>query len=226
MDAFIATILPVGFNYPPYGWTPCNGQLLSLSNYQAVYAVVGTSYGGNGVSDFGVPNLQGRHPVGYGQLAGGSYYGIGDAEGQEELILLTSNLPPHNHQATFQPTMGAAPVDLPAVTGTQTVSVKLEAQGVAGQNQIPAANNYLAGSSATSVKSYVNTDTKAVELSGVSATISGQPSIPAMQTTVSTVTGGTVTTGVTGSGVPISTVSPYLAINFIFCLQGIFPSRQ
>ena len=67
MEAYIGQLALVAFDYAPNGWLPCNGQLLPLNQYQALFAVLGTKYGGNGVNNFALPDLRGRVPVHYGQ---------------------------------------------------------------------------------------------------------------------------------------------------------------
>ena len=66
MEVFIGTIQPFAFNFAPQGWALCEGQILSLNQYQALFALIGTTYGGNGSQNFGLPNLQGRLPIGQG----------------------------------------------------------------------------------------------------------------------------------------------------------------
>ncbi len=97
MEAFIGTILPVAFNYPPPGWLLCNGQLVSVQLYTPLFALVGTRFGGDGQSTFGVPNLQGRVPINQGQLAGGGTYTIGETGGAETVTLNTLQMPLHTH---------------------------------------------------------------------------------------------------------------------------------
>jgi microcystin-dependent protein len=111
MEVFIGTILPFGFNYAPTGWQMCNGQLLPISQYQAVFALIGTYYGGNGTSNFALPNLQGRLPMHMGNGLGLSSRTLGEMAGTETATLLTSNLPQHNHalNATTAAAASAAP---------------------------------------------------------------------------------------------------------------------
>ena len=97
METFVGTILPVGFNFAPVGWLPCDGRLLSISEYEVLYALIGTTYGGNGQTTFGLPDLRGRIPIGYGQGLGLPNYVLGQMAGQMEATLTSSNLPSHNH---------------------------------------------------------------------------------------------------------------------------------
>lgn len=93
---FLGQIQPFGFDFPPRGWAECNGQVMSISQNTALFALLGTYYGGNGISTFALPNLQSRVPVHQGTGAGGAYV-IGEEGGVENVPLTLSNLPLHNH---------------------------------------------------------------------------------------------------------------------------------
>lgn len=84
-------------NFAPVGWALCNGQLLSISQNTALFSLLGTTYGGDGRTNFALPDLQGRVAVGMGQGAGLSQYVQGDQGGSETVTLLTSNIPAHSH---------------------------------------------------------------------------------------------------------------------------------
>ena len=86
-----------GFNFAPTGWQLCNGQILPISQYTALFALLGTTYGGNGTSTFQLPNLQSRVPVHQGQGAGLSTYVMGEQTGSENVTLLTTQMPQHTH---------------------------------------------------------------------------------------------------------------------------------
>ncbi len=86
-----------GFNFAPVGWQLCNGQTLPISQYAALFALLGTTYGGNGTSTFQLPNLQSRVPVHQGQGTGLSTYVMGQQSGNENVSLLTSQIPGHSH---------------------------------------------------------------------------------------------------------------------------------
>ncbi len=100
MEVFLGSIQIFGFNYPPNGWANCNGQLLSLSQNSALFALLGTTYGGNGQNTFGLPDLRGRAALNMGQSPGLSNYAIGEMAGVENTALTIANLPAHNHPAT------------------------------------------------------------------------------------------------------------------------------
>ena len=96
-EPFLGQITLYGFNFAPYGWAQCNGQLLPVSQYAALFSLLGTAYGGNGTSTFGLPNLQGTVPVGQGQSTAGTTYLIGETGGSEIVTLLSTTVPPHTH---------------------------------------------------------------------------------------------------------------------------------
>lgn len=95
---FIGMIILVPYNFPPRGWAFCNGQVLSISQNTALFSLIGTFYGGNGVSTFQLPDLRGRVPLSAGQGTGLSNYVIGQVGGVENVFLNISQLPSHNHQ--------------------------------------------------------------------------------------------------------------------------------
>jgi microcystin-dependent protein len=96
-DAFIGQVKCVGFNFAPQGWAFCNGQLLAIAQYQTLYALIGTTYGGDGQNTFALPNLNGRLPMGMGAGPGLSQRIIGEVTGSETQTLNIVNLPSHNH---------------------------------------------------------------------------------------------------------------------------------
>lgn len=85
------------FGYVPMGWAYCNGQQLQIAQYQALYGVIGTTYGGDGTSTFALPNFNGRVAVNVGQAPGTSNYAIGDTAGADTVVIEEANLPPHGH---------------------------------------------------------------------------------------------------------------------------------
>lgn len=96
---FVAEIRIFPFSFAPKGWAFCNGQLLPLSQNTALFSLLGTSYGGNGTSNFALPNLQGSIAIGAGQGAGLSDYAVGESGGSATTTLIATNLPPHRHNA-------------------------------------------------------------------------------------------------------------------------------
>jgi len=96
-DYFLGEIRLFAGNFAPRNWALCQGQLLSISQYAALFSLMGTTYGGNGTSNFALPNLQGRIPIGQGQGPGLQNYVLGQQSGSENVTLLTNNLPNHSH---------------------------------------------------------------------------------------------------------------------------------
>jgi len=101
-EPFIGEVRAVSFEVVPRGWALCNGQLMSLAQNQALFAILGTTYGGDGITTFALPNLQGRVPVGTGD---GTQ--LGEAQGTTSVTLLSTNLPAHNHALLASPSAAA-----------------------------------------------------------------------------------------------------------------------
>jgi len=97
MDPFVAEIRIFPFNFAPKGWAFCDGQLLPLSQNTALFSLLGTTYGGNGKSNFALPDLQGRAPMHPGQGPGLSLHDLGETGGSETVSLLESEIPSHAH---------------------------------------------------------------------------------------------------------------------------------
>jgi microcystin-dependent protein len=98
-DQFVGEVRVFGFNFAPSGWAFCDGQLLPISQNTALFSLLGTQYGGNGTSNFALPNLQGNVARGQGQGPGLSLVDIGETSGTETVTVLTSEMPQHNHLA-------------------------------------------------------------------------------------------------------------------------------
>src|SRR5688572_1932091 len=96
-DPFVAEIRIFPFNFAPRGWAWCDGQLLPLSQNTALFSLLGTTYGGNGKSNFALPDLQGRAPMHPGQGPGLSLHDLGETGGSETVTLLESEIPAHTH---------------------------------------------------------------------------------------------------------------------------------
>lgn len=96
-DPFVAEIRIFPFNFPPTGWAFCDGQLLPLSQNTALFSLLGTTYGGDGKSNFALPDLQGSAPMHPGQGPGLSLYDLGQTGGTETVTLLESEIPAHAH---------------------------------------------------------------------------------------------------------------------------------
>jgi len=118
MEPFLGQITLFPFNFAPKGWAFCQGQLMPIQQNTALFSLLGTFYGGNGTTTFGLPDLRGRVPVSQGQAPGLSNYAIGSFQGAETVTLLASQVPPHSHpfpafavQATTNAPNGALPAE-------------------------------------------------------------------------------------------------------------------
>ena len=98
-EPFVGEIRPFGFNFAPVGWAVCAGQLLSIAQNTALFSILGTQYGGDGRTNFALPNLQGSVPLHTGQGPGLTLRSVGEAGGVETVTLTTAQLPQHTHAA-------------------------------------------------------------------------------------------------------------------------------
>lgn len=163
-EPFLSEIKIVSFNFPPKGWALCNGQFLPINQNQALFALLGTTYGGNGQTTFALPNLRGQVPIHMG-----NGHTLGEAAGTSSVTVNIQQLPTHIHVLNASSTNANQPIPSAAL--------------------LAAANN-----------AYV----------APSALVSLQP------TTISNV----------GGSQPHNNMMPYLVLNFIIALQGIFPSQN
>ena len=98
-NPFVAEIRIFAGNFAPHGWALCDGQLMSISQNTALFSLLGTTYGGDGRSNFALPNLQGRAPLQAGQGAGLGLYDLGQTAGEQAVTLLPTEMPSHSHSA-------------------------------------------------------------------------------------------------------------------------------
>ena len=103
---YIGQIMIFAGNFAPAGWALCHGQLMPISENDALFNLIGTTYGGDGQSTFGLPDLQGRAPLHMGQGSGLSSYVIGQNGGVESVTLTTQQIPSHNHTAQISTNPG------------------------------------------------------------------------------------------------------------------------
>jgi microcystin-dependent protein len=173
---FVGEIRLFAGNFAPFNWAFCNGQQIAISENQTLFQLIGTTYGGDGVSTFNLPNLQSRVPVHQGTAPSGGTFVIGQLAGVEAVTLTTQQMPSHNHA-------------LVATGGGQTLA--------------PTANTFPA----------------------VATTSTGTPNVYAPGTTTNrTLNPATIKND--GGSLPHSNLQPYLAVNFIISLFGIFPSQS
>lgn len=163
-EPFLGEIKIISWNFPPKGWTFCNGQLLPINQNQALFSILGTTYGGDGRQTFGLPNLQGRSPVHVG-----NGIALGERGGETSHTLNISELPAHNH----------APEGSSNNATTSSATGNLWAKVITGPQP------------------YSSTPNVAMNPACI---------LP------------------TGGNQPHENMSPYLVLNFVIALQGIFPS--
>jgi len=96
-ETYVAEVRVFPFNFAPKSWAFCNGQILTIAQNQALFSLLGTYFGGNGTSSFGLPNMQGNVPIGQGNGAGLSQYVLGQSGGNASVALLVSHMASHNH---------------------------------------------------------------------------------------------------------------------------------
>ena len=137
-DPFVAEVRIFPFNFAPKGWAFCDGQLLPLSQNTALFSLLGTTYGGDGKSNFALPNLQGSAPMHPGQGPGLSLHDLGETSGSDTVTLLESEIPVHSHSLTAS--QGDGTERTPSAGGTG----QLLATGVGiSQYQTPGAQTNL-----------------------------------------------------------------------------------
>lgn len=178
MDPVMATIVCFVGSYVPRGWASCDGQTLPISQYQALFSLLGTKYGGNGTTTFNLPDLRGRTVVSAGQSPFHNYE-LGETAGTESVTLGWNHIPAHTHNGDI--TLYESAVSSPGIDTTVN-------------------NGYPA------------------DYTGAYSTTGGSTMyLPDYQT-------GAI--GNTGSGVPVDTRSPFVVIQHIICMFGIYPSRS
>jgi microcystin-dependent protein len=219
MDCYIGMIFPWAMNWAPVNFMLCQGQTLPIQSYNALFALLGTTYGGNGTTNFMLPNLQGVLPLGMGIAKSGTAYEIGETGGAAQVSLTQSQMPQHTHLATFTPTGGGG-------GGTPSVTVTLQGSSAAGSTSTPA-GNYIAGVTSNIGNTNPKTSNLYVPAASASGTLGNLAGASATVTGGGGgITGGTVTNALAGGGQPVETLPPYLVINYIICVYGLFPSRQ
>jgi len=170
---FLGEIAAVGFNFAPIGWMKCDGSLLPIAQYTALFSLIGTTYGGDGQTTFALPDYRGRTLVGVGQGSGLTLRSLGETGGSRSATLSVANLPAHSHA-------------IGANTGPGTTS--------------DPSNAVLANTGALD-KEFATTQSTGASM------------------------GATGSSGLT-SPTPIDRSQPYLGINYIIAVEGIFPSQN
>ncbi len=123
-DPFIGQIMPVGWSFAARGWTKCDGQLLQISQNTALFSLLGTTYGGDGRTTFGLPDLRGRVAIHQGQGPGLSSYAIGQKGGTEQVTLAVNQMPSHSHTVNSNTNPGNLTNPANAFPASETVGTQ------------------------------------------------------------------------------------------------------
>ncbi|MEL6718505.1 MAG: tail fiber protein [Bacteroidota bacterium] len=191
MEGMIGEIRMFGGNFAPRSWALCEGQLLAISSNQALFSILGTTYGGDGRTTFALPDLRGRSPIQHGTGPGLSTYRLGQRGGVETVTLNSTQIPAHNHTV--------------ALSGNP----KLHLGAGLADSDLGNGNAIAASTSGDTIFTDQAPNAGA-KLSDTSISLEGV----------------TTAVGLTGGNLSHENRSPYLAVNFIICLQGVFPSRN
>jgi microcystin-dependent protein len=204
MDPMLGMIVLWGGARIPYGWASCQGQLLPIQQNAALFSLIGIQYGGDGKTNFALPNLQGRVPLGSGTSPDdGKVFKNAAVGGTRKCVLNQTNLPMHSHTATFTP------------SGSVSVSTALAATQNPGSEAKPTAGLQLAeavdvGGMGGMPLVYAPAGGTQVPLAGVSSAISGNFA-------------GNVSVGNTGANAPFDPSSPYTVLQYIIATSGLYP---
>ncbi|WP_010185612.1 phage tail protein [Sphingomonas sp. PAMC 26605] len=136
-ENYIGELLTVAFNFAPLGTLPCMGQLASIQQYTALFTLIGTTYGGDGQTSFGLPNLQSRVAIGFGQGPGLSPYVLGQIGGAETVTLLTTQMPAHTHGFTPTGTLNAVQTKATDQAPSAGALLARSVDGVTGSSSLP-----------------------------------------------------------------------------------------
>lgn len=185
---YLGEIRMFGGNFAPRAWALCNGQLLSISENQALFSILGTIYGGDGRTTFKLPDLRGRAAMHPGTGPGLTPRSLGQTGGTETNTLNVTQIPAHSH------------------TLTKSGGVNVTVNNSDGDVATPG-GNYLAGHTAGLAYNTNAGSGRNNELSGVSEDLN-------------------FTAGNTGGGQSVNNVQPFQCVNYIICLQGLYPSRN
>lgn len=205
MDPFIGQIMQVGFAYAPVNWLNCKGQILQVSQNQALFALLGNRFGGNGTTNFGLPDAQGRVFIGTGAGPGLTPRNLGDKSGFEQESLSLANLPVHTHAAT-------------AVGGSVNVGGSIGAMtGVSATDEMAAPTpgaflgTVLEQDTSPVFYAPANASGTPIPLGGLHISSQYQPPTVSIQNA--------------GSSAPISLMQPFQAVTTIIATAGVWPEN-
>ena len=200
MDGYLGQIMLWAGHFVPQNWAICQGQTLAIAQYEALYSIIGTYYGGDGRATFGLPDFRGRVPVGAGQGPGLMPYQMGAEGGLEIVRLSTAQMPAHHHEntLTISPSGFAVDIAIPSVSGP-------------GDGVKPVNNTVLA---------------KAPPGSNLYASAAADSNLRPFSATGTVVPDVSITNNSAGSGNPIENRQPYSVANYIICITGLYPQRN
>ena len=209
-DPLLGEISMFAGNFAPRGWAFCDGQLLPISSNQALFSLLGTTYGGDGRTTFALPDLRGRTPIGSRRGPGLSNYGEGMRGGQEVHVLDQLEMPSHSHAAAAtSSSQGTANIDAKAILHADSTGATNDPNGKfiakidnVGPNQVNAFGS-----------------TADIQMNENAVTVTGTVDLSSIPTPI-------ITVGNTGGSQAHNNMQPYLAINYIIALVGVFPSRS
>lgn len=220
------------------GYAPANGALMPINTNQALFSLIGTTYGGDGRTNFQLPDLQGRVVIGAGTGAGLPTYPPGAKSGSVSVTLTAANvpLPPHSHALDQSAVVTTGVGTLTASTSMSAVSASASASGLSlkgfsGTGGLgTASGNALATPSGPPNKIYANSAPDVTMMAGSIAgtapvTFTGNPSTTLTGSPSVTLSGSTAMAGA-GASAPVNIMQPYLAMNYFIAVNGIYPSRN
>ncbi|WP_417790781.1 phage tail protein [Terasakiella pusilla] len=210
-EQYYGTTLLFGGSFAPRNFAFCNGQIESIAQNQALFSILGTFWGGDGRTSFGLPDLRGRTPVGFGDGPGlPSAYPIGAKFGVPTHVLSHSELPTHSHEAVFTPTGGSSGTPISA-TATVNAGTGSDASDPSGKYWGTTKNGLAA------LNSYSNSADKTMAVDAIDIAITGGGG---------GITGGEVAIATAGNSTAFALYQPSTVIPFIICVNGLYPSRN
>ncbi|KMQ68040.1 tail protein [Chryseobacterium sp. FH2] len=183
MDEYIGIVKLFAGNFAPRGWMMCNGALLNINTNTALFSILGTTYGGDGIRTFALPNLTGRMALGAGNAGADKSYPLGIVAGNDQTTILQQNLPSIGSGFQFKVANKNANSSTP--TGTSVIAI----------------TGTQVGRDFNAVPSYVSDTNPDTTINGQSISFVGQ-------------------------NIPVNNMPPYLGLNYIICVEGIYPPRD
>ncbi len=211
----MGTIKLFAGNFAPRGFYTCEGQTLSINQNTALFSILGVTYGGDGISTFKLPDLRGAFPTQCTNISGshpGGTYSLGEIGGTQSVVVTANNMPPHSHTI-----IKGAGTNL---SGSITVNTVVQASTADGASPSPSAANNALGTTGdvggSGQPNLYSNGTPTIPLAGCTSTVNNSLSFDP--------TGLQLTPWGTGAE-PLSTVPPFVAMQYIICYEGIYPSR-